>query len=98
MNYNYFSQLEDGSLVKPEDQTEQEFMEKILSAVFSEKTEIMEGRINDQLEPQFAGCSAEGRSMSISFTAQEWMLNPNGTLHGGMLSVLRKSRSRNGAR
>ena len=25
--------------------------------------------------------------MSVSFTAQEWMLNPNGTLHGGMLST-----------
>jgi len=87
MNYDYFSQLEDGSLVKPEDHTEQEFMEQILSAVFSEKTEAMAGRINDKLEPQFSGCSAQERSMSISFTAQEWMLNPNGTLHGGMLST-----------
>lgn len=87
MNYDYFSRLEEGALVKPENVTEQEFMEDILSRVFSEKTEAMAGRVNDQLEPQFAGCSAEGRSMSISFTAQEWMLNPNGTLHGGMLST-----------
>lgn len=87
MNYTYFSKLEEGSLCKGENQTEQEFMEKILSSVFSEKTVEMDGRINDQLDPQFVACDAQNRSMSIAFQAREWMLNPNGTLHGGMLST-----------
>lgn len=87
MNYDYFSRLEDCSLTRPENQTEQEFMADILCRVFSEKTEEMEGRINDYLAPRFVGCDAENRSMRISFNAQEWMLNPNGTLHGGMLST-----------
>lgn len=87
MNYTYFSKLEDGSLRPGENQSEQSFMEQILSAVFSEKTEEMDGRINDQLAPQFVACDLQSRSMSVAFQAQEWMLNPNGTLHGGMLST-----------
>ena len=87
MNYDYFSRLEEGSLIRPEDQSEQAFMETVLSAVFSEKTSLMDGRVNDKLCPQFHSCSAENRSLSVSFGVQEWMLNPNGTLHGGMLST-----------
>lgn len=87
MNYTYFSKLEDGSLRPGENQSEQSFMEQILSAVFSEKTEEMDGRVNDRLDPQFVACDLQSRSMSVAFQAQEWMLNPNGTLHGGMLST-----------
>ena len=87
MNYEYFSRLEDGSLVKAENETEQAFMEKVLSAVFSEESEEMNGKINDQLQPSFSACDAEKRSLSVSFQAKDWMLNPNGTVHGGILST-----------
>ena len=62
-------------------------MEKILSAVFSEESEETNGKINDQLSPRFTACNAQERSLSITFCAQEWMLNPNGTLHGGLIST-----------
>lgn len=87
MNYEYFSHLEDGSLSKAENETEQAFMEKVLSSVFAEKSEELCNRVNDQLAPRFAGCSAEDRCLSISFHVKEWMLNPNGTLHGGILTT-----------
>ncbi len=87
MNYNYFSQLENGTLCPAENESEQAFMERVLTAVFTEKTPEMDGKINDLLAPRFCACSAEGKSMTIAFTAQDWMLNPNGTLHGGMLST-----------
>ena len=87
MNYDYFTQLEEGSLIKAENETEQAFMEKVLGKVFAEKNEALQNRVNDQLNPQFAGCSAEEKSLSISFGVQEWMLNPNGTLHGGILTT-----------
>jgi uncharacterized protein (TIGR00369 family) len=87
MNYDYFSRLEDGSLTRADNETEQAFMEKVLRGVFSEQSEELQERVNDKLNPQFAGCSAEGRSLSISFRVQEWMLNPNGTLHGGILTT-----------
>ena len=87
MNYNLFSDLEAGTLCKGENETEQAFMEQVLSGVFSQESEEMRGRINDKLAPQFSGCSAESKSLSVSFTAEEWMLNPNGTLHGGLLNT-----------
>ena len=87
MNYTYFSQLEEGALVKAGHESEQVFMERVLTAVFAEKSQELENRVNDKMAPRFSGCSAEDRAMSVSFTAQEWMLNPNGTLHGGMLST-----------
>ena len=87
MNYTYFSELENNTLNKSEIESEQAFMERILTAVFHEKTEEMDGRINDKLKPVFAACDAAQRSLSVSFQAEEWMLNPNGTLHGGMLST-----------
>ena len=87
MNYEYFSQLEAGTLAPAENETEQAFMERLLSAVFAETCEALSDRVNDKMAPRFAGCSAETRSMSVAFTAKDWMLNPNGTLHGGMLST-----------
>ena len=87
MNYEYFTQLEEGSLSRAENETEQAFMERVLSAVFAEKSEQLQNRVNDKMAPQFAGCSAEEKSLAISFGVQEWMLNPNGTLHGGILST-----------
>ena len=87
MNYEYFTQLEEGTLVKAENETEQAFMEKVLRGVFAEKSDELQNRVNDKMAPQFAGCSAEDRSLSISFGVQEWMLNPNGTLHGGILTT-----------
>ena len=87
MNYEYFTQLEEGTLNKAENETEQAFMEKVLRGVFAEKSDELQNRINEKMEPRFAGCSAEERSLSISFDVQEWMLNPNGTLHGGILST-----------
>lgn len=87
MNYEYFTRLEEGSLTRAENETEQVFMEKVLRAVFEEKNVQLQDRINDKLAPQFAGCSAKDKSLSISFGVQEWMLNPNGTLHGGILTT-----------
>ena len=87
MNYTYFSQLEEGTLTPAENESEQAFMERLLCAVFAEKTDELSDRVNDKMAPRFAGCDAEKRAMSVTFTAREWMLNPNGTLHGGMLST-----------
>ena len=84
MNYNYFARLEDGTLCRAETETEQAFMERVLSAVFSEKSEEMDGRFNDRMNPLFHACDAQRRSLSVAFCAEEWMLNPNGTLHGGI--------------
>lgn len=85
MNYNYFALLEAEALAPAQGETEQAFMERVLTAVFTEQGDGCQ--INDRLAPEFAGCNAAEKSVDINFTVQDWMLNPNGTLHGGMLST-----------
>ena len=63
-------------------------MERVLRGVFTETDEVMARRVNDKLNPVFCGCSAEPCSLSVSFVAEEWMLNPSGTLHGGIISTV----------
>lgn len=85
MNYAYFSRMEAGTLVPQERETEQAFMERVLTGVFTEQGEGCQ--LNDRLAPVLCGCSANEKWVDIAFTVQDWMLNPNGTLHGGMLST-----------
>lgn len=87
MKYDYFAQMEDGSLSKAENETEQDFMERVLSAVFSGEGNVNNHQINDRMNPRFCACSAERRSLSVTFCVEDWMLNPNGTLHGGISST-----------
>ena len=84
MNYEYFAEMEAGTLLKAEDESEQAFMERVLSAVISECPEDTCVRFNERLNPSFCGCDAERRSVTVAFSTEEWMLNPNGTLHGGI--------------
>lgn len=87
MDYDFFAEMETGALAKAPEETEQAFMERILREVFARVTPEMAGRINDKLCPKFAGCSAEEKSLSVSFAVDDWMLNPSGNLHGGILGT-----------
>ena len=85
MNYHYFAQLEDGTLTPAAEETEQAFMERVLTAVFSGQGDSCQ--VNDRFAPVMRSCNAEEKWVDVAFTVQDWMLNPNGTLHGGMLST-----------
>lgn len=88
MNYGYFSEMEAGTLIPAEGESEQAFMERVLRAVIEEPTEdTVVDRFNERMTPSFYSCSAEDRSVSVLFKTEEWMLNPNGTLHGGIASA-----------
>ena len=85
MNYEHFARMEEGALAPAENETEQVFMERVLTAVFTERGEGCQ--INERLAPVLRGCNAGEKTVDIGFTVQDWMLNPNGTLHGGLLST-----------
>lgn len=85
MNYSYFARLEDGTLSPAEQESEQAFMERVLTAVFSEQGDSCQ--VNDRFAPVMRKCNAEEKWVDVAFTVQDWMLNPNGTLHGGMLGT-----------
>lgn len=84
MKYDYFSLMESGELAKSDLESEQDFMTRVLTDIFSCHES---DSVNDKLAPAFTACSAENRALTVSYIAQEWMLNPNGTLHGGILST-----------
>lgn len=86
MNYDVFSRMEDGTLSRDLSETEQSFMERVLCAVF-ESGSGNPTTVNDKLSPSFLQCSAEEKSLSAEFAVQDWMRNPTGNLHGGLLST-----------
>ena len=87
MNYEHFARLEEGTLCQGETESDQAFMERVIAPVFSEDVPEVSDRINALLHPVFAGCDAQRKEISATFRAEDWMLNPNGTLHGGMLAT-----------
>lgn len=44
-------------------------------------------RINAMLDIEVVDCSHEERALSLAFGVQEWMLNPVGVLHGGVMAT-----------
>lgn len=87
MNYDVFSELEAGALSMAGNETEQQFMERVLAAAFSVRQDAQADRIFERLHPRLRSCSAEERMLCAAFTAEDWMLNPQDTLHGGILST-----------
>lgn len=40
-----------------------------------------------QMDPRFVSCDFEKGTLDMAYAAQEWELNPEGILHGGMIST-----------
>ena len=66
--------------------TQNEFESRIIEFI---------GRVNDvpdkfcgMLAPRFVECSAEEKSITLGYTAQEWEENPLGIIHGGIIVAM----------
>ena len=86
MNYEVFDALNAGTLCRAEDETEQAFMERVYRMLCEEEGAAC-GLIG-LMKPSFLSCSAENRSLTLDFAAEDWMLNSKQTLHGGMLASM----------
>ena len=90
MNYAAFAELANGTLARRGGEDEQSYMERVLREVTRNDgfcgpdTPCSIYRINDMLAPELAACSAADKSLTV----REWMLNPVGTLHGGIMSTM----------
>ena len=84
MNYHIFDEYE-----KRSGETDQECMERVLRSICDSREE--EGGsnhgVNDSMKAEFVCCSYEDKSVTLRYKAQQWMANPAGTLHGGMISL-----------
>lgn len=94
MNYASFEELEHGTMARRENEPEQRYMERVFRAACQNEgfcgpdTPCSIYRINDMLAPEFVSCSAETPALTLSFSVREWMLNPKGTLHGGIMATM----------
>lgn len=46
------------------------------------------GDIYSLLHPHFVGCSYEAKSLTVCFHVKDWVLNQEGTMHGGLISTV----------
>ena len=94
MNYAAFDEMANGTLAQRDGEDEQTYMERVLREVTRNDgfcgpdTPCSIYRINDMLAPEFAACSAADKTLTLSLPVREWMLNPVGTLHGGLMSTM----------
>lgn len=83
MNYSVF---EEGFCEKRPGETDQEHMERIIRGAFVPSEESA-GKINDMMAAKFTACDAAGQTLTLEYEVQEWMANPAGTLHGGLMAT-----------
>ena len=87
MHYEVFEQME-GAYARRSGEDAGAYMTRIFSSLFAEDGNGGEPALNEKMEPVFAGCSAEAESLTLEFPVRQWMLNPGGTLHGGIIAAM----------
>ena len=86
MDYSIFGKMDDE--YKPNDgESETEYMERIVRAVVEAPPAGEKPWFTELMEPVFRSCDAEEEVLCLEFTPQEWQTNPNGILHGGIIST-----------
>ena len=94
MNYKAFEHMETGGFARLADEPEQAYMARVFreicrcDGVCGPDIPCGENGINDLLSPSLAACSAEEKTLTLSFPLRSWMLNPKGTLHGGIMTTM----------
>ena len=89
MNYTAFEQMQTSPLVRQKEEPAQDYMERIFRVACgpAEDGQDRPVRVNDMLEPEFVSCSAVEQTLELGFPLNEWMLNPMGTMHGGIIAT-----------
>ena len=67
-----------------ENELKQQEMEKYFSELFSVILADGKNGLVPTLAPKFIGCNYEEKSITIEFKVNEWELNPEGILFGGL--------------
>lgn len=70
------------------DLSTQEGLAGFLAEYFENFHGAQAGTLNAMLGPQLISCSASEKRLTIRFEAQDWMVNPAGDIHGGILASM----------
>lgn len=69
------------------DLTSQAGMERAFARYFMQVREDAQG-FNAMLDPRLLSCDYENRTLTLLVETREWMKNPGGILHGGIIASL----------
>lgn len=61
-------------------------MENVCREIIDNMPLREKGRLNALLEPRYEGCDVAHRTFTLSFPCAEWMCNPVGNMHGGIIA------------
>jgi acyl-CoA thioesterase len=76
-----------GEFARQEGESDQVYMDRVLSAVFDLPAAGELQRFNEMLKPSYQGCCAEKMSLTVAYEPQLWEANPAGNLHGGIIAT-----------
>lgn len=85
MNNSVFQQM-DGNYQKAPEESEQQYMERILRKVFEPNADL--DTFNERFRIELDSCSADGQTLTIRFQPEEWQKNQDGNLHGGIIAAV----------
>ena len=88
MDYRVFERLEEGQDFRTDRETGQDFMARILQGVINGSDNDNPQILNDLVAPEFVDCDFNEQSLHVRYPVKDWELNPNGTLHGGIISTV----------
>ncbi|MDD3571058.1 MAG: PaaI family thioesterase [Lachnospiraceae bacterium] len=66
---------------------EQSIMEKTIKTAIDVTKSKGKSGVIEMMNPNFFGCSFEEKELSIVFHVKKWELNPQGSMHGGLVSA-----------
>jgi len=67
--------------------TEQQIFEQSAEKVISLTAAAGNSGIMPMMKPRFGGCSSKDKTLSVLFDVVKWELNPQGIMHGGMITT-----------
>ena len=86
MNFEVIRDIRSGIITKGEQESGQEFMERILKAVCTPETGNVPD-FDDKMSPELFACDYENMTLTYKFDPKDWMMNPHGTIHGGIITT-----------
>jgi uncharacterized protein (TIGR00369 family) len=66
---------------------EQAIMEKTIEHVINVTKSESESGVIQMMQPKYIGCSYQDKEISVMFHVEKWELNPQGSMHGGLISA-----------
>lgn len=65
----------------------QKHMELKINKTLDDYNNILNRQVISMMGVSFVGCSYERKELELRFESREWEMNPNGSMHGGIIAT-----------